>query len=74
MQSSHDAGRSDPRVSLIEELNSAMDDLEDALAAIRGEQADGRLTPVQAATERAELLERHLQRVRDIRASHGSAS
>jgi hypothetical protein len=51
-------------------LRQAAEDLEDALAAIRAETAAGRVTPPQAATERAGLLERHLARLEALRTEH----
>jgi hypothetical protein len=44
--------------------------LDDALAAIRDEQAAGRITPAEAAAEREQLLTAHLGRVAAIRARY----
>jgi hypothetical protein len=44
--------------------------LDDALAAIRAEQAAGRITVAEAAAERAGLLERHLERLARLRAEY----
>jgi hypothetical protein len=63
-------GAADPRVTYAEALAEAADDLDDALAAIRAETTAGRVTPAQAATERAGLLERHLERLRKLRADY----
>jgi hypothetical protein len=44
-------------------MRDAREALEDALAAIRAETTAGRVTPAEAATERAGLLQRHLAEV-----------
>ena len=53
---------------------AALDDekaaLDDALAMIRAEQAEDRLTVAEAASERTRLLEQHLERLRQLRARH----
>jgi hypothetical protein len=51
-------------------LRDEQEAVDDALAAIRAEQDAGRITAVEAATERAGLLERHLERCRQLRAEH----
>ncbi len=60
----------DPRSAYAEALSEAADDLDDALAAIRAETTAGRVTPAEAAAERAGLLERHLARLERLRAEH----
>jgi hypothetical protein len=57
-------------VAYFNAINDEKAAVDDALAAIRAEQAEGRLTAVEAATERAGLLERHLERCRQLRAEH----
>jgi hypothetical protein len=51
-------------------LGDEQDALDDALAAIRAEQDAGRITTAEAAAERADLLEQHLERLRQLRARH----
>ena len=51
-------------------LDDEQDAFDDALAAIRAEQDAGRITPAEAAAERVGLLERHLERCRQLRAEH----
>jgi hypothetical protein len=51
-------------------LDDEQDAFDDALAAIRAEQDGGRITPAEAAAERVGLLERHLERCRQLRAEH----
>ena len=60
----------DPRVTYAAALAQAGDDLEDALSAIRAETTAGRVSPAEAAAERAGLLERHLARLERLRAEH----
>ena len=60
----------DPRVTYAEALAEASDDLDDALAAIRAETTAGRVSPAEAATERAGLLSRHLARLEQLRHEH----
>ena len=48
-------------------LGDEQEALDDALAAIRAEQQAGRITVAEAAAERAGLLERHLERLRQLR-------
>jgi len=52
-------------------LAQAADDLDDALLAIREETRAGRVSPAEAAAERAGLLSRHLSRLEDLRRQHG---
>jgi hypothetical protein len=61
---------SDPRSACAEALARAADDLDDALSHIRAETTAGRVTPAEAAKERAGLLERHLRRISSIRADY----
>ena len=42
----------------------------DALAAIRAEEADGAITPAEAAAERVQLLEQHLERLAALRVQY----
>ena len=51
-------------------LGIEQDSFDDALAAIRDEQAAGRLTPARAAAEREPLLTAHLGRLARLRADH----
>jgi len=51
-------------------LGDEQEALDDALAAIRDEQQAGRITAAEAAAERAGLLERHLERLRQLRAEY----
>jgi len=51
-------------------IREAEDDVADALGNIRAEEDAGRITTVEAATERVGLLERHLERCRQLRAEH----
>jgi len=51
-------------------LRTEEDALSDALGHIRAEEDAGRVTTVEAATERVGLLERHLERCRQLRAEH----
>ena len=51
-------------------IRDAEDDVDDALGRIRAEEDAGRITPVEAAAERVGLLERHLERCRQLRAEH----
>jgi len=51
-------------------IHAAEDDVADALGHIRAEEEAGRITTVEAATERVGLLERHLERCRQLRAEH----
>ena len=48
-------------------LRDEQNALDDALAAIREEQAAGRITTAEAAAEREQLLTAHLERVAAIR-------
>jgi hypothetical protein len=51
----------------LDALNLETDSYEDALEAIRAEQAEGRLTASAAAAERAGLLEAHQRRLAALR-------
>lgn len=51
-------------------LREAEEDVSEALGQIRAEEDAGRLAPVEAAAERVGLLERHLERCRQLRAEH----
>jgi len=51
-------------------LAGAADDLDDALLAIREETRAGRVSPAEAASERAGLLARHLARLEQLRREH----
>lgn len=44
------------------------EDTDDALGAVRGEEAEGRISPQDAAAERIQVLERHLSECRRLRA------
>ena len=55
------------RHSYFDAMKDADDAVDDALAAIRAEEAEGRITPVEAATERVIVLERHLDECRRLR-------
>ena len=61
-----------PRSPYAEALSQADLDLDEALGHIRAEEDAHRLNPAAAAAERAELLERHLARLAEIRAGHTS--
>jgi hypothetical protein len=45
-------------------------DLDEALSHVRAEQDAGRITPAEAASERVELLERHLELCQQARLDH----
>jgi hypothetical protein len=51
-------------------IREAEDDVADGLGHIRAEEDAGRISTVEAATERVGLLERHLERCRQLRAEH----
>ncbi len=55
------------RRSYSDAMRDADEAVDDALAAIRAEEAEGNITPVEAATERVNLLERHLEECRRLR-------
>lgn len=48
-------------------MRDADEALEDALAAVRAEEDEHRITPAEAATERVGLLERHLAECQRLR-------
>jgi hypothetical protein len=60
----------DQRAVYADALAQAADDLDDALAAIREETRAGRVSPAEAAAERAGLLQRHLARLEQLRLEH----
>jgi hypothetical protein len=51
-------------------IREAEEDVAEALGHIRAEQDAGRITVTEAAAERVQLLERHLERCRQLRAEH----
>lgn len=51
-------------------LRDEEDAVAEALGCIRAEEDAGRITTVEAATERVTLLEQHLERCRRLRAEH----
>ena len=51
-------------------LGVEQDSFDDALAAIRAEQAEGRITAAEAAAEREQLLTAHLARLAGLRAEY----
>lgn len=51
-------------------LGIEQDSFDDALAAIRAEQAEGRITAAEAAAEREQLLTGHLARLAGLRAEY----
>ena len=57
-------------VAYVTALNDEQNAFDDALAAIRAEQAAGRITTAEAAGERVTLLEQHLARLAALRAEH----
>jgi len=58
------------RRSYSDAMRDADEAVDDALAAIRAEEAEGRITPVEAATERVTVLKRHLAECRRLRREH----
>ena len=54
-------------------MREADEALDDALAHVRAEQDAGRITPVEAAAERVQLLERHLAEGRRLRRELGES-
>ena len=54
-------------------MREADEALDDALSHVRAEQDAGRLTPVEAADERIQLLERHLAEARRLRRELGES-
>ena len=63
-------GTSDRHTTYYDAMRDADDALEDALGHVRAEEDAGRITTVEAAAERVGLLERHLERCRQLRAEH----
>jgi hypothetical protein len=53
-----------------EAMTSADQDLDEALAAVRAEEAEHNITAAEAAAERCELLQRHVDLCRRLRAEH----
>jgi len=51
-------------------MREADDDLADALAAVRAQEDEHRITPAAAALERVGLLERHIALCQQLRAEH----
>jgi hypothetical protein len=51
-------------------IRRAEEDVSEALGHVRAEEDAGRITTVEAAAERVGLLERHLERCRQLRAEH----
>jgi hypothetical protein len=51
-------------------VNKADADLDEALSHVRAEEDAGRITPAEAAAERVELLERHLELCQQARLDH----
>ena len=51
-------------------VSKADADLDEALGHVRAEQDAGRITPAEAAAERVELLERHLELCQQARLDH----
>lgn len=55
------------RRSYSDAMRDADEAVDDALAAIRAEEAEGRITPAEAAAERVSVLQRHLDECRRLR-------
>lgn len=53
-------------------MREADETLDEALAAVRAEEDERRITPAAAAAERCELLERHLAECRRLRCELGA--
>jgi hypothetical protein len=51
-------------------VSAADADLDEALSHVRAEQDSGRISPAEAAAERCELLERHLELCQRARLEH----
>jgi hypothetical protein len=56
----------EPRRTYFQRMRELDEDLDDALAAIRAQEAAARISAVEAAAGRCELLERHLLEVRRL--------
>ena len=54
-----------------DQMRAADQALDDALAAVRAEQDAGRITDLEAAAERIQLLERHIAEYQRLREQHG---
>jgi hypothetical protein len=61
------ASTGDRHSAYFDAMRDADEALADALGHLRAEQLAGRITPIQAATERVGLLERHLAECRRLR-------
>jgi hypothetical protein len=66
----NDSSTDDPHTAYYAAVSQADESLDDALAAVRAEQDEGRLTVAEAACERVGLLERHLELLKRLRAEH----
>jgi hypothetical protein len=60
-----------PKPGYFDAMRDADEAVDDALRAIRAEEAEGRITPAEAATERVEVLQRHLDECRRLRRELG---
>ena len=60
----------DRHSAYFEAMHDADEALADALSAIRAEEDAHRITPAEAAAERVELLERHLELCQQARLEH----
>jgi hypothetical protein len=60
--------------SYFDQMRDADEALDDALAAVRAEQDAGRITELEAAAERIQLLERHIAECQRLRAALGEGS
>ena len=60
----------DPTTGYFDAIHQAEADLSEALGHIRSEEDARRISPLAAATERVGLLERHLERCRQLRVQH----
>ena len=60
----------EPHSAYYDAVSRADADLEDALSHVRAEEDAHRITPVEAAAERIELLERHIAECRRLRREH----
>ena len=63
-------GTSDRYTTYYDAMRDADEALEDALGHVRAEEDAHRITTAEAAAERVGLLERHLERCRQLRAGH----
>jgi hypothetical protein len=60
----------EPHSAYYDAVSKADADLDEALSHVRAEQDAGRITPAEAAAERVELLERHLELCQQARLDH----